>query len=264
MKFISILTLSFLMALVSSCTRKAGPQTLTGQAMGSTWKLVWRGKKVDGLENQVSAVLEKWEAVLSQWRGNSDLTRYNHGQAATPELQRVLDLAEEVHIASHGAFDHHLLKETGDAGFGPGGSGTDLSAIGKGFAVDRVGERLRELGVTDFVFALAGEVLTGDEEWEVGIEKPDPALRVIARTVKLKHQALSTSGNYRQFKPVPGGLACHIIDPQTKKPIIRPACSVSVIAADSTTADAWATALFVLGKEAPVPPGLQVSWTDAE
>lgn len=263
MKHLPNLVLGLLAMLVCSCGRKAEPQTLAGQAMGTNWKLAWRGKQVDGMEKQVSDIVEKWEAVLSQWRTDSDLTRFNHDQAATPELQRVIDLAEVVHTASHGAFDHHLLKETGDAGFGPGGNGIDLSAIGKGFAVDRVGDRLRELGVTDFVFELGGEVLAGDGEWEVGIEKPDPALRGISRTVKLKHQALATSGNYRQFKPATGGLASHIIDPRTRMPVIRPACSVSVIASDCATADAWATALFVLGKNSPTPPGLRVTWTDA-
>lgn len=243
---------------------KEKQKVLTGEAMGTTWKLAWRGQTTAKLDEEVSTVLEKWEAVLSQWRDDSDLSRFNRGEAATADLQRVIDLAEEIHKSSGGAFDHCLLKEVGEAGFGPGGTGIDLSAIGKGFAVDRVGERLRELGITDFVFELGGEILVGDGEWEVAIEKPDPASSEILRTVKLNKQALATSGNYRQFKPVPGGLASHIIDPRTGKPIVRRASSVSVIAKDCATADAWATALFVLGPGVPIPSDLEVVWNIAE
>jgi thiamine biosynthesis lipoprotein len=246
--------------LMVSCNPPNVEKILTGEAMGTTWKLAWRGATSPGMKQAVTDTLKKWEDVLSQWQPESDLSRFNRGESATPELQRVIDLAVGIRVASGGAFDHCMLKETGEAGFGPGGDGIDLSAIGKGFAVDRVGEALRELGVNDFVFELGGEVLAGDGEWEVAIEKPDPAATVISHSIKLRNQALATSGNYRQFKPAPGGLASHILDPRIRKPIVRPPSSVSVMAADCATADAWATALFVLGPDAPPPPGLGVRW----
>lgn len=256
--------LLLLALLIVSCKPVDETKILTGEAMGTTWKLAWRGKSISGVEENVAVTLQKWEDVLSQWKPDSDLSRFNRGEPATPELQRVIDLAEEIHKASGGAFDHRMLKETGEAGFGPGGNGIDLSAIGKGFAVDRVGERLKEMGITDFVFELGGEILAGDGEWEVAIEKPDPATQETARTVLLKNRALATSGNYRQFKPAAGGLASHIIDPKTRQPIIRPPSSVSVLAKDCATADAWATALFVLGSDFPTPEGLDVKWNEVE
>ena len=246
--------------LMVSCKPRDEARIHTGEAMGTTWKLAWRGAAIPGAEGDVAAVLRKWEDVLSQWKPDSDLSRFNRGEPATPELQRVLDLAEEIRRASGGAFDHRLLSPTGEAGFGPGGDGIDLSAIGKGFAVDRVGERLRKMGVSDFVFELGGEILAGDCGWEVAIEKPDPATRQTALTLPLQNRALATSGNYRQFKPAMGGLASHIIDPKTRKPVIRPPSSVSVLAKDCATADAWATALFVLGPDFPVPDGIEVIW----
>lgn len=246
--------------LIVSCEPKDDARILSGESMGTTWKLAWRGDTVPGIEQEVADTLRKWENVLSQWQPDSDLSRFNRGQPATPELQRVIDLAEEIRAASGGAFDHRMLRETGEAGFGPGGNGMDLSAIGKGFAVDRVGERLRETGVNDFVFELGGEILAGDGEWQVAIEKPDPAIRQNALTVPLRNRALATSGNYRLFKPAEGGLASHIIDPKTHQPVIRPPSSVSVFAKDCATADAWATALFVLGQDFPVPDGIEVIW----
>jgi thiamine biosynthesis lipoprotein len=252
--------LVFLVVLMVSCRPTEKALVLSGASMGTTWKLAWRGASLPGIEEDVTETLRKWEDVLSQWKPDSDLSRFNRGERATSDLQRVIDLAEGMHKASGGAFDHRLLRETGEAGFGPGGQGMDLSAIGKGFAVDRVGEMLRLRGVTDFVFELGGEILAGDEQWEVAIEKPDPATRETAMTVLLKNRALATSGNYRQFKPAEGGFASHIIDPKTGKPVIRPPASVSVIAKDCATADAWATALFVLGPDHPIPDGLEVIW----
>ena len=257
--------LMFIAVFLTACGEKQEMHpVLTSQAMGTSWKLAWRTPTTAKLDEEIPAVLEKWENVMSQWRTESDLSRFNRGEPATPELQRVIDLAEEIREASGGAFDHRMLRETGEAGFGPGGGGIDLSAIGNGFAADRVGERLRELGVTDFIFELGGEILVGDGEWEVSIEKPDPASSEISRTVKLRAQALATSGNYRQFHHMPGGLASHILDPRTREPVVLPPSSVTVIANDCATADALATALFVLRPNATSPPGIRVTWNVVE
>ncbi len=262
MNFKVILPLCIGLFALVSCEKKPEPQILSGEAMGTRWKLAWRGDGAKNLAPEVAAVLEKWEAVLSKWREESDVSRANHGEPITPDLQRVIDLAEVIHQKSSGAFDYRLLKETSDAGFGPSGNGMDLSAIGEGFAIDRVGERLRELGVTDFVFELGGEILVGDGEWEVAIEAPDPATRTLSRTMKLRGRAVATSGNYRQFKPASGGLAGHIIDPKTHTPVIRPPSSVTVLATDCATADAWATALFVLGPDFKAPEEIEVQWNE--
>jgi thiamine biosynthesis lipoprotein len=261
---LSILALLVLIGAIVDRSLPDQSGDLRGSAMGTGWHLRWRGDAPDRevLRGEVAETLEKWEQVFSQWRDDSDLSRFNRGGKPTDELQRVIELAQEIKSQSSGAFDPGLLQETGEAGFGPEGVGVDLSGIGKGYAVDRVAEALTEAGLEDFLFELGGEIIAVGGEWEVGIERPDPSGRSIARTVKLKNQALATSGNYRQFRPAPGGFASHIIDPRTGKPVVRPPCSVSVIAGDCATADAWATALFVLGKEISDPPGLDVQWND--
>ena len=259
--FFSMLGLLALAGVIFLKTRRHGDQ-LHGSAMGTRWTLQWRGDSPPpaDLKEEVAAVLEKWEQVLSQWRPGSDLSRYNGGAPATPELSRVLSLADEIKRESNGAFDHHLLEKVHAAGFGPEGSGLDLSSIGKGFAVDRVCERLRELGMDDFVFALAGEVRAVGG-WPVEIEKPLLNGYEMDHVIPLKNQAVATSGNYRQFRETKVGLVSHIIDPRTGEPVIRPPSSVTVIAEDCATASAWATALFVLGPEfSDYPRELTVSW----
>jgi FAD:protein FMN transferase len=238
-------------------------QAAKGSAMGTSWTLAWRGRSQADLALETAKVLEHWEQVLSQWREDSDLSRHNQGEPASAELTRVILLAESVSLASGGALDPRLLEKVHAAGFGPPGRGYDLSSIGKGFAVDRVGERLRQLGVKDFVFELGGEVLAGDGEWRVEIERPQPGVGKTLRHVALRNQGLATSGNYRQFRPGPTGLISHLIDPRSGEPVERAACSVTVIAGDCATADAWATALFILGPEfSEVPAGIEVTWQE--
>ena len=228
-------------------------KVLTGHAMGTGWTLSWRGDAPSDVGREVALVLERWQQVMSQWRPGSDLSRFNRGEPATEDLKRVIRLAEAIREASGGAFDHEILESVHAAGYGPQGSGIDLSAIGKGFAVDRVAERLRQLGVSEFIFELGGDLVAGEGEWEVGIEHPDPGDRSIIRRVTLSKRALATSGN--SYQPT------HIIDPKTGEPVERPPMTVSVMAGDCATADAWATAMFVLGPEfADLPEGIEASW----
>lgn len=259
--FLKYFAVAFLTFFFISCGQKEEePEVISGDAMGTTWTLSIRGTAPKDPKPLVADVLEKWENVLSPWRSESDLSLHNSGNPATPELQRVIDLAADIQKLSAGAFDPRLLRETSAAGFGPKGTGFDLSGIGKGFTVDRVVEALREAGFKDFIFELGGEVFAHGGEWEIGIELPDPAKKAVFRTVKLRDRALATSGNYRQFNPVAEGLSSHIIDPKTLRPTVRTACSVTVIASDCASADAWATALFVLGPDVPAQDGLDVTW----
>jgi FAD:protein FMN transferase len=234
-----------------------------GQAMGCEWTLLCRDDAGHHTEvsREVREVLEHWEQVMSTWRADSDLMRFNRGEAATEDLQRVLTLAERMRMATDGCFDERLLEKVHEAGFAPEGKGIDLSGIGKGYAVDRVAERLRAMGVRDFLFQLAGETIAGDKAWPVGIELADPGGMRVAKTISLQNRALATSGNYRQFMETENGIVSHIIDPRTGQPVLRRFGAVTVIAADCATADAWATALFVSGKR-EVPDGLEVIWQE--
>jgi FAD:protein FMN transferase len=248
--------------VVQRGARPAGPAVLAGRAMGCEWKLL-AGEPIDpaALRSRIATVLEEWEQVLSTWRPDSDLSRHNRGEPASPALARVLALAGQFHHATGGAFDHRLLAQLGEAGFGPGGSGIDLSSIGKGFAVDRVVESLDAAGLRRFAFSLAGEVRTRGT-WPVTLENPETG--GAGPVVELAGQALATSGNRHLWQAAPDGRRrAHILDPASGRPVERPPCSVTVIAPDAATASAWATALFVLGPAGnPLAHarGLEVVW----
>lgn len=136
------------------------------------------------------------------------------------------------------------------------GTEIDLNAIAQGYTVDLIAGFLQANGIRDLMVEVGGEVYaTGVNDqgktWQIGIDKPleDTAVahREIQLAVPLTGKALATSGSYRKFKEKGGKHVSHIIDPRTGYPVPHRLVSVSVIAADAMSADAWATAIMVLG-----------------
>ncbi len=136
----------------------------------------------------------------------------------------------------------------------------DLSAIAKGFAVDKVAEFIDQAGFENYLVEIGCEIrVRGKNElghdWKLGIEKPLPGIRSIHTTALLSDGSLATSGDYRNFFEFAGQFFSHTIDPRTGRPVQGGAASVSVVADDCMTADALATALMVL----PPEQGLQIA-----
>ncbi len=134
------------------------------------------------------------------------------------------------------------------------GIAVDLSAIAKGYAVDRVTAALESLGIVSFLVEVGGELKARGRKsdgaaWSVGIELPDSDVRTAYRAVPLADMAIATSGDYRSFYETNGVRYAHIIDPRTLKPARHAGASVSVMHSEAVVADAWATALSVLGPE---------------
>jgi thiamine biosynthesis lipoprotein len=138
----------------------------------------------------------------------------------------------------------------------------DLSAIAKGFAVDEIARLLEQCGVRGYMVEIGGEVSTGGRKpdgssWRIGIERPVATAREIQCVVELDDRSLATSGDYRNFFELQGRRYSHEIDPRTGRPVKQGLVSVSVLADDCMTADAWATALMVLGPETALPTARQ-------
>lgn len=134
----------------------------------------------------------------------------------------------------------------------------DLSAIAKGHGVDRVVEFLNHQGAENVFVEIGGEVrVSGDKAgqwWKVGIQVPDSDTTqvMIAHSLNTgggNDQSMATSGDYRNFFEVDGVRYSHTIDPRTARPIEHDLASVSVVASTCMQADAWATAINVLGTE---------------
>ena len=126
----------------------------------------------------------------------------------------------------------------------------DLSAIAKGFGVDKIAELLKGLGVNNFMVEIGGEVrtagLNGQLPWRIGISTPDER-QGIQSVVDLNNDCIATSGDYHNYFEKDGKRYSHTIDPVSGKPITHNLASVSVIFPNCTGADAYATALNVMG-----------------
>ena len=132
------------------------------------------------------------------------------------------------------------------------GNDLDLGAIAKGYCADRVTEILKNSGVTSAVVSLGGNVSVigkkpNGSPWKVGIQSPFSD--EIYATLSVFDTSVVTSGDYIRYFEENGKKYHHIIDTKTGYPAERGLSSVTVIAENSTMADALSTALFVMGKE---------------
>ncbi len=140
----------------------------------------------------------------------------------------------------------------------------NLGAIGKGFAVDRVADRMIDLGLEHFLIHAGQSTVraAGDMEawteasqqsidpperrplgWKVGLAHPTRPGRRLAGCW-LRDAAMSTSGSGKQYFHHRGRRYGHVLDPRTGMPAGR-WLSLSLVQSDATTADAMSTALFV-------------------
>lgn len=130
----------------------------------------------------------------------------------------------------------------------------DVSSLAKGYAVDQVADLLLEQGINRFMVEVGGEIrlsgLSGrGDAWRIAIERPDSAGRSVDAAISLTDVAVATSGDYRNYFEVNGERYSHMIDPRTGHPISHDLVSVTVVHPECMIADAWATALAVLGAE---------------
>lgn len=137
----------------------------------------------------------------------------------------------------------------------PGGLRLDLSAIAKGYAVDRVSAVLAECGLPDHLVEIGGELRGAGlkpegQPWWVDLEPPAPHCGLAPTRIALHGLAVATSGDYRRcFVDADGRRRSHTLDPRTGRPIEHGIASVSVVHASAMWADAWSTALTVLGPD---------------
>lgn len=130
----------------------------------------------------------------------------------------------------------------------------DLSSVVPGYAADRLSRELTDRGFMDFLVDVGGEVLArGRNEagapWQVGIERPDLHGQAIQRLVTISDLAITTAGDYRKYREVDGQRIAHILDPRTGRPLTHRLASVTVIDPLAVRADAFDTALMVLGPD---------------
>ena len=168
-------------------------------------------------------------------------------EAAAPERIRTAMTAERA--PAHAALE---LRGTEVRKFAP--IALDLNGIAKGYGVDRLAETLRAHGIANALVGIDGEMralgLRPDgEPWMIAVEAPDPARRAPHSVLALENAAVATSGDYRHWVEVEGRRLSHTMDPGRGAPVLASPASVTVVARSCAEADAWATALMVLGPD---------------
>jgi thiamine biosynthesis lipoprotein len=149
-----------------------------------------------------------------------------------------------------------LLQRDGRKALQPGGVQLDLSAVAKGYSVDRLSYYLKSQGFAHHLVEVGGElrgsgVKPDGQPWWVMLEQvtdaaPDavvPGELMLA----LHGLAVATSGDYRRYFQLDGQRYSHTIDPRNGMPIANNLASVTVLHPQCMAADAWSTALTVLG-----------------
>lgn len=263
---------------------------MCGQALGTSWQVRFAyGGEIasDRLREAIRLRLARIVAEMSQWEPTSLLSKFNHATAGTwlslpSDFASVIAAALDIAERSDGAFDPTHGKTASLLGFGaeaitgpptsceldgarsaagwhrlafdrdaarlrqPGGLWLDFSGIAKGYAVDAIADLLAANGIEDALVEIGGELVgrglrPDGQPWWVDLEAPPGAVLPPLR-LGLHEQAVATSGDYVR--------GAHTIDPRTGRPLDGRVASVSVIHRSAMLADAWATALTVLGPEA--------------
>jgi thiamine biosynthesis lipoprotein len=179
------------------------------------------------------------EAMLSTWREDSELTAVNRGAKPGPELAALLATTEHYADETGHAFEPHVMALLVKWGIRKCAPPYDYEegAFGKGYAIDRMLDVLRNAGARDAVINFGGQLGVIGEH-EVAVADPEHRDRPIL-TLRVKNGSISTSSESEKGR--------HIVDPRAGI-ALPPRGSVSVISDSALKADILSTALYVMGR----------------
>ncbi len=193
--------------------------------------------QTEAVVKQAYAVLRDADQRFSTYRADSEVSRIRSGKLrvreASSDLQEVLAVGAAFQASSGGAF--HCYTPAGEM---------DLNGVVKGWAVQRAADVMVAAGLDSFCINAGGDVVVrgrpGEgQRWHVGVRSPTNPARRLA-VLAAYDEAVATSGLYERGP--------HIWDGRTGRPATALA-SVTVVAADLTTADILATTVFALGPD---------------
>ena len=252
------------------------------------------GAEVSEVEREVGATLAAVDDAMTTYRDSEvtrfNAWRSTDPFAVSPATAEVVRLALRLAEETDGALDPTIAPLVDALGFGPSGPAAlpdaatlealrqrvgherlsvdergglrktdvdlqiDLSAIAKGYGVDRAAAVLGHLGIEDFMVEVGGEVRARGvnergEPWRIAVERPASGRRQAQRVVSLRDLAMATSGDYRNYREVDGVRVSHLIDPRSGRSIEHRVASATVLHPECAAADGLATAMMILGEE---------------
>ncbi|WP_435605404.1 FAD:protein FMN transferase [Pseudomonas knackmussii] len=247
------------------------------------------------LQAEVETILGELDRQFSTYRDDSEVSRFNDlpagaCQAMPADLIALLQYGDELSAASDGAFDLTVEPLMNLWGFGPQSreervpAETDLTrerarvgyrhvrvdgslvckdvaaqldfdSIVAGYAVDRVSQRLGELGLKDYLVEITGELKAVGHKadgspWRVALEVPSGEReRTVERSLDVDGYGVSTSGDYRNYFEEGGQRYSHTFDARTGAPVRHKLAAVTVVDRSTLHADGLSTLLMVLGPD---------------
>ena len=249
-------------------------EALTFRAMNTEWWITAPAAR-QTLLDRVERLVHESEERYSRFRSTSLLSRLNVERSVEDAgMAALVSRALEIGRATGGAFDIRVgaaviaagydrsfeqlpavasddriappvamldVRVEGDTVLLDGVGIVDLGGIAKGWTIDRVAELFDDAGVTDYLVDGGGDIRAhgrdaSGEAWAVGIGED--------LAVRLADAAVCTSSTQRRRWATPAGAAHHIIDPARGQSAVEVVTNAAVIAADTATADALATAVI--------------------
>ncbi len=224
--------------------------------------------------SKVMQVLRGVDTVASSFKEQSEVSLLNKNGCAllSVDFKALITTSLAVSEQTNGAFDitvgsamksfyqgleksfdslinYRQIQIRGDSIFLVPGMVIDLGGLAVGYALDKAADILKTAGIKQALIDAGGDIICfGDKAYSIGIK--NPKAEGIIKSIYIKNQAISTSGNYEKFIEKDNQKYTHIINPKTGQPIAESRTgltSVTIIADKCVDADAYATAVFVLG-----------------
>ena len=205
------------------------------------------------LSDDALALIQRSLTLCWELDGSFDITVYpavsawgfTSGDYRVPEPQELQEIARHI--------DYHAVTIDGNTVTLPEGFMLDPGAVAKGYLADECRAILDDAGARAAVLNLGGTIcLYGSKpdgsSFKVGVADPvNPA--AYFGTLRLGECVVATSGGYERYFELDGRRYIHIINPMTAAPVDNGVMSVTIVADEGVTADAYSTALFVMGAE---------------
>ena len=294
MKRVCCAVLAALLLCLSGCGVQSEPEQLSLFAMDTYMTLAAYGDKASEALAACGQELNRLDGALSRTREGSEIYTLN-AQGSADVSQETADLisaALTLSQATGGAFDptvaplvtlwgittdsprvpqqteidallplvgvDHVTADGTHITLDPG-CAMDLGGIAKGYASDRLADIFAQYGVDSALVSLGGNVYArgakpGGQAWSVAVQHPEQ--EGYAAMLALTDAFAVTSGGYQRYYTAPDGTVYqHILDPKTGYPVESDLLSVSILCDNGTRADAYSTALYVMGSA-----GAQAFW----
>jgi len=295
MKYSYIVLLVFI-CLGCANETKVKEHTLQGNAFGTTYSLIYFSSSEKDVEAGIDSVLNAVNQSVSTYLPESDISKINAGDSTVvidAIFKDVYLLSKEINKNTYGYFDPTVGVLRNAYGFGDTKPLTtintttldslmqyvglfktrltenntiykehpeiylDFNAIAKGYGIDCIGAYLKQIGCSNYLLELGGEILTRGSNltkntpWRVGVEsvKSDLDDRTVSEIITLTDKAMASSGNYRKFRvdSLSGKKYVHTLNPLSGSAEKSNITSATVIAKNCALADAYATSFMALG-----------------